>query len=322
MKTVCMLGSGAWGTAVASLLADNGCQVKLWCYEPGVAESIVNKRCNERYLPDSILHENIRPITDIKKALEDVSWVFEAVPVKFLRSVLQQAKPYFLDDHVWVVLSKGIEQDSLLFPSQMIDNVFEKSVKKAVVSGPSFAKDVMLQQVTAVDVASENENIAADLKDMLENNYFRTNMLADLIGVQVGGALKNVMAVVIGMLDGAGFTDNTKAYLFTAGLDEMVQLANVLGAKKETLYGLSGVGDLVLTCMGGLSRNFMVGRRLGLGEKLDDILAKTGVIPEGINTVTSVYQLIQKQNIHLPIFETIYDVIYAGKSVKDLVTNI
>jgi len=324
MKKVCMLGSGAFGTAMSALLADNGYQVHMWCHDPCVAESVAKKHCNQPYLPDAKLSKHIIPFRDMGKALEGVTWVFEATPVKFLRSVLEKASPFFLEDQTWVVLSKGIEKDTLFFPSQIIDDVFDTNVKKAVVSGPSFAKNIALKQLTAVDVAAEDGNAAKNLQNMLENDYFKTHVTSDIIGVQIGGALKNVVAIAIGMLDGAGYTDNTKAFLFTTCLQEMVTFAksftNFFGVKPETLYGLSGIGDLVLTSMGGLSRNLMVGRHLGLGEKLDDILEKTGAIPEGVNTVKSVYQIIKNKNIHMPIFQSVYEIIFADKSVDDLVS--
>jgi len=314
-----MLGSGAFGTAMSALLADNGFQVNMWCYDPCVVESVEKRHCNELYLPDTKLSKNIIPFKDIGEALEGVTWVFEATPVKFLRSVLEKAAPFFLEDQIWVVLSKGIEKDTLFFPSQMIDDVFDKAVKKAVVSGPSFAKNVVAKKLTAVDIAAEDETVAKDLQGMLENDYFKTHLSSDIIGVQIGGALKNVVAIAIGMLDGAGYTDNTKAFFFTTCLQEMVAFANFFGAKPQTLYGLSGIGDLVLTSMGGLSRNLMVGRHLGLGETLEDILEKTGVIPEGINTVKSVHKIIKNKQMRLPIFQSIYEIIFGGKSVDYLV---
>jgi len=322
MKRVCVLGAGAWGTAVSDLLGSNGYKVNLWCYNPSAVESIVKKHRNEVCFPDAILSDNIHPETDIEACLSDVEWVFEAIPVKFLRSVLQRAKPYFSNKQAWVVLSKGIEQGSLLFPYQMIDDVFCSQVGKAVLSGPSFAKDLMLKQATAVDIASDNNEIAEELKGIVDNNFFKAHLSNDLIGVSVGGALKNVIAVAMGILDGAGYSDNTKAFMITAGLHEMVEFANYLGAKKETLYGLAGIGDLVLTCTGGASRNLMVGRHLGLGENLNEILEKTGAIPEGINTIKSVYQIIQKSNIDLPIFTSIYGVVFGNQTVESFINNL
>jgi len=300
-------------------LADNGFEVNIWCHDPYVAESVAKRRCNELYLPDTKLSKHIRPFTDLAGALEKVTWVFEATPVPFLRSVLQNVEPYFLEDQVWVMLSKGIENKTLFFPSQIIDSVFNKNVKKAVLSGPSFAKEIVLKKLTAVNIASEDKSIAEELKKMLENNYFKTKIISDILGAQIGGALKNIIAIAVGILDGAGYTDNTKSFLLTTGLSEMVAFAHILGAEKDTMYDLAGLGDLVLTCTGSLSRNLMVGRHLGLGEKLDDIVKKTGVVPEGVNTSKSVYEMIQKNEIHLPVFASVYGIIFGEKTVADLI---
>jgi len=319
LRNICMLGAGAWGTAVASLLADNGFTVKLWCYESNVAEDIKKNHINRLYWPNIKLSEKIFPFTDVQKAMEDTSFIFESIPVKFLRSVLKQSKNHYFDNQVWVVLSKGIESESLLFPSQMIDELFEKKVKKAIVSGPSFAEGLMLKQVTAVDIASEDEKVLHGLKGILENDYFKTYISADIIGVQVGGALKNIIAIATGILDGAGFSDNTKSYCLTVSLHEIARFAKMLGAEEKTIYGLSGVGDLVLTSMGRLSRNLLIGRKLGLGDKLDEILRENSNVPEGINTVRSIYQILKKQNTRLNIIESVYEIIFENKPVKTLI---
>jgi len=320
MKTVCMLGSGAFGTAFSSLLAGNGFEVNMWCHDQSVADEVSKNHCNKLYLPNLKLSKQIKPFTNIQHAMEGVTWVFEATPVKFLRSVLEKAKPYVRKNQNWIILSKGIENKTLLFPSQMLADIFDISVKKAVISGPSFAKDLSAKQVTGVALASDDQVVAQELATILQNNYFVPHVTSDMIGVQVGGALKNIMALAIGMLDGAGFTDNTKSLLLTTGLDQMVLFAEHLGGKPETLYGLSGLGDVVLTCMGSLSRNLMVGKRLGLGEKLDDVIRETGIIPEGVNTVKSVYEIINKERFdHLPLFESVYEIIFGNKTVEDLI---
>ncbi len=318
MKKVCMLGEGAWGTAVSTLLANNGYAVNLWCHDPEVAQEIQTERCNERYLPNVTLAESIKPTTSHKEALANVQWVFQAIPVKYLREVLQSAKPYVTPEQVWVVLSKGIEKDSLLLPTQMIDDVFDVEVKKAVFAGPSFAHEVATKRITAVAIAAIDCAIGLELQTLLANEYFRPYITTDIIGVQVGAALKNVITLGIGLLDGAGYADNTKALLITRGLHEMVQLIRSFGGRQETAYGLSGVGDLVLTSMGKLSRNLEVGKQLGAGKSLDTILHETGYIPEGINTVESVHQLAKRQQLELPICQGIYDVIFSDLSIDQM----
>lgn len=321
-KTVAVLGGGAWGTAFSTLLAHNGNNVRLWCFEPEVAQAISKDRYNERYLPGIQLDERIQAVTQLEQALSDVTWVFEAIPVKFLRTVLQQCKPFFSSQHRWVVLSKGIENDTLLFPTQIINDVFETTVRTAVVSGPSFAKDLAQKKITAVTVAAAESSVCIELQEMLACDYFRPYRSDDMLGVQLGGAFKNVLTLGIGMLDGAGFGDNTKAFLLTAGLKEMVSCARALGAKEQTIYGLSGVGDVVLTSMGGLSRNLAVGKRLGSGQALERVLKETGFIPEGINTVRSVYQLAEREGIVVPILSGLYHVIFGDQTVEGLLQKL
>ncbi|HMD54395.1 MAG TPA: NAD(P)H-dependent glycerol-3-phosphate dehydrogenase, partial [Phycisphaerae bacterium] len=272
MKNICVLGDGAWGTAVATLLAHNGYHVKLWCHDAANVQTIARTHINERYLPEHHLSENIIPTASLKDAMCGSQWIFEAIPVQYLRSVIAQAAPYFTDDQVWVILSKGIEQNTLMLPTQIIDDVSGMQHKKAVCAGPSFAADLASKQVTAVSVASTDCALIPELQSMLENEYFRLFPNTDLIGVQVGGALKNVITLGVGMLEGAGYTDNTKAFLVTRGLQEMAVAAKALGGDPETIYGLSGVGDLMLTALGKLSRNLAVGKRLGHGDALQHIL--------------------------------------------------
>ena len=322
MKIVCVIGEGAWGTAVAILLSENGYTVKLWCHDPEVAACIASKHVNERYLPGIKLSDAIQPITKLEEAICDVQWVFEAIPVQYLRSVLKNTVRCFSPEQVWVVLSKGIEHDTLLLSSQIIDDVFAYETKKAVVAGPSFAHELATKQITAVTIASTDCTVGKSLQLMLANSYFRPYISLDMIGVQIGSAIKNVITLAVGMLDGAGFDDNCKAYLLTRGLDEMVKIALALGGRQETVYGLSGVGDLVLTSMGSLSRNLIVGRRLGHGDALEEILADTGFIPEGINTTKSVYRLAQQKKLDVPICQGVYDIIFGEKKIEQLLQEL
>jgi glycerol-3-phosphate dehydrogenase (NAD(P)+) len=318
MKKVCVLGDGAWGTAVATLLAHNGYQVALWCHDAADAQAIARTRVNERYLPGQVLSELIISTASLEVAVCDTRWVFEAIPVQYLRSVILDAVPFFAPDQVLVVLSKGIEKDTLLLPTQIIDDACGDSHKKVVVAGPSFAADLAQQQVTAVSVAATDCQLASELQAMLENDYFRSFVNTDLIGVQVGGAVKNVITLGVGMLEGAGYKDNTKTFLVSRGLDEMAIIAKALGGNPATVYGLSGVGDLMLTALGKLSRNLAVGTRLGRGDALQTILDELGHIPEGINTVQTIKQLMQKHHLQLPICNAVYEIIFAGKKIDHL----
>ena len=317
MKKVCVVGEGAWGTAVATVLAHNGYTVNLWCHHDEVKETIEQYRCNNKYLPDVQLAENIVPTTDMQHALADVEWVFEAIPVKFLRSVLEQIKPYYTEHQKYVVLSKGVEKDTQLLPSQMIKDVLGQQTNVAVFSGPSFAHDLAQKQLTAGTVAADDATTAEQLQKLVANDYVRPYTTQDIIGTQCGGAFKNVITLMVGMLDGAGYIDNTKAFMLTRGLQEVAQLVVALGGEQKTVYGLSGVGDLVLTAMGSRSRNLEVGKQLGQGKKLATILEQTGYITEGVNTVQSVNTLAQKFTLNLPICTGVYDIIFDGLPLQE-----
>ena len=321
MKKVCVIGEGAWGTAISTLLANNGLTVNLWCHHSDVAKEITNTRENKKYLPGVILDRKIVPKTNFQDALFDVEWVFEAIPVQFLRFVLQKALPFYKPEQKWVVLSKGIESETLMFPLGMIDDVFKNDVKKVVLAGPSFAKDLSEKSITGVTLARQNLEYARQLKQLVDCSYFTSVLSDDVVGAEVGAALKNVLAIGVGMILGAGFSDNTKVLLFTNGFGEVVKLAKAMGAKAETLYGLSGIGDSVLTCMGQHSRNVKTGKLLGQGKKLQEILDQTGMIPEGINTVKSVNKLADNYNVSMPLCKGIFQVIFQEKSIENFLSE-
>lgn len=321
-KTVCVLGEGAWGTAFATLLANNGHHVNLWCYDENVAHIIHETRVNSRYLPDVFLSDQIQPITNLSEALCGAEFVFEAIPVKFLRSVLEQAIHCFDAKQVWIVLSKGVEQNTLMLPSDIIDDCFKHQVKTAVFAGPSFASELARKKITAGDLASNDCNLLQDLKTLLKSSYFKPYCSSDPRGVQAGGALKNVIALAVGMLDGAGYTDNAKAFVISKGLEELAIFAELLGGKRTTIYGLSGVGDLVLTAMSAKSRNFEFGKAIGKGIPKDAIEQMMAHVAEGVNTVKSVHQIMKQQNVHLPISAGVYEVVFEGKSIGHMVEDL
>ena len=317
-KKVCILGEGAFGTAFATLLANNGIIVNLWCHEAEVTRTIQSNKINEKYFPNFVLSSNIRATADISEAVKDADFIFEAIPVKYLRSVIKLAKPFVKKEQIWITLSKGIEHDTLFFPTQIVDDVLEFTAKKAVISGPSFAKDLINQQLTVVNLATQDEQTFQSLSQVLQNNYFKTYFINDIIGIQVCGALKNVISLAIGMAEGAGYSDNTKGYLVTVGLNEMAQLTQFLGGKPETVYNFCGVGDLVISSFGNSGRNFLVGKAIGSGKKLQDILNETNLIPEGVNTAESVYQLIKQKNLDLPLCNGVYQVIFENKKFSEI----
>lgn len=320
---VTVLGGGAWGTAVATLLANNGKQVKIWCFEESVVDDINKNLTNNKFLHNIKLPANIKATNNLQEALADSEFVFEAIPMKFLRNVLTQAKNFVKPEQNWVILSKGIEQHTFLLPSQIIDEIFGASTKKVVLGGPNFAHDLAEKAFTGSVLASTDRALVEKLNELLVSDYFKTFYSEDIVGVEVGGAIKNLIAVTVAIAEGAGFKDNTAAFLFTRGLQEMVQIALYFGGHKETLYGLAGIGDMMLTCSArGQSRNLKVGRLLGQGLQLNEIAEKFTTFPEGINTVQAVYQLMQAKNLNLPICKGTYEFIFQGKSFKCLMYKI
>jgi len=313
---VTVLGAGAWGTSFATLLAHNGHNVKLWCFEQNVAHDIQKHRINHTYLPNVTLSPNIHVTSDLAEALRDSTWVFEAVPVAFLRKTLTHAQSFIHEHQKWVVLSKGIERDTFLLPSQIIQDVL--GVQTAgVIAGPNFAKELAQQAYTATTVASHNPKIAEELAALLANNFFKPYISDDMIGAQVGGAIKNVFALAIGMGKGSELHENTIAFILTQALQEIALIIEFFGGKKETVYGLSGVGDLLLTCTSPLSKNFQAGLLLGKNSKLADI-EKVMVLPEGINTTQSIYQIIKKNNLNVPLCRGVYEVIFHHAPVETI----
>lgn len=321
-KTVAVLGAGVFGTSIATLLAENDYEVNLWCYEQDVVEQILKNNENESFLPGIKLSSKISATSSLQEAFRKSLWIFEAVPVLFLRNILNKSKVFVTKNHKFVILSKGIEKDTLLLPSGIIDDVFGYNAKKAVVAGPNFATEIAEKHFTAAVVASDDKNIVKELQDMLLNSYFRTYLSDDLIGVQVGGAIKNVLCLLIGIAKGNLCAENTIAFLLTKGLEEISKIAVCLGGKKETVFGLSGFGDLILSSLGSRGRNLKAGEIIGQTSSLKEVENKLGVLPEGINTVQSINALIKKCNLDLPICQGAYDIIFNGKSFSNFLNDL
>ena len=317
-QTITVLGDGAFGTAFATLLAHNGHTVHLWCHNPAVAIAIAAQRINSTYLPDIELSEKIIPTTSLQEALEN-NIIFEAIPVQYMRSVLEQCKPYAKPSHRWIVLSKGIENDTLLLPTEIIKNTVDTNAITAVVSGPSYARELALQQPTGLCIATATQEHNDEIRALLKNSFVYCQPSDDIFGTQIAAALKNVIALAIGLLEGAGYDSNAQALLMVRSLQELKMVLQFVQSDENTLYGLAGVGDLVLTSYGAKSRNHQVGIMLGQGKALATILKETGYTPEGVNTLKSLQQLILTHNLNLPIMSTIYEVIVAHKHVQNLI---
>jgi glycerol-3-phosphate dehydrogenase (NAD(P)+) len=320
-KTVTILGAGAWGTSLATLFAHNGFNVVMWCYEESVAAEITTAHTNTTYFAGFKLLPTITATNDIAYALAQSDWIIEVIPVAFMRSVLERVKHLVTPKQVWIIASKGIEQNTMKLPSQILDDIYGPTVNKVVLAGPNFAQELAACVPTATVLASSDEMIARKLGIMLAGDYFKPYVNSDVIGVQVGGAFKNVLALAVGIAKGLNMQENTIAYLLTRGLHEMGVITNFYKGKHETVYGLSGLGDMILTCTGTLSKNLNVGRLLGQGTTLEQIKAAGGTLPEGLNTVQSVHQLMQRHNLDLPLCRNTYEFIFGQRSqpfLKDL----
>ena len=323
MSYIAVIGAGSWGTTLAYLLADKGYDVSLWVYEKNLAEEIEKTGINSIYLPGIKLPENIKASHQIDDVVEKARYILNVVPAQFTRSVFKEALPYLSDEAIIVSTSKGIERGTLLTISRVLKELTGHEI--AVLSGPSFAKEVIRKIPTAVTLATEDKNTGFILQEVFNTGSFRVYRHDDVLGVEIGGALKNVMAIASGISDSLSLGHNARASLITRGLVEMTRLGVAIGAKEKTFTGLSGLGDQVLTCTSTLSRNYTVGIKLGQGMKLHDILNQTKSVAEGVETAESAYQLSLKYNIEMPIVEQVYKVIYEDKdpmiAVKDLLSR-
>jgi glycerol-3-phosphate dehydrogenase (NAD(P)+) len=315
---VAVVGAGAWGTALAVLLARKGHPVALWSHDPAVARRIDVER-RSPYLPDVPVPDALRAGGELQSVVAGADLVLSVSPSQFVRGVMTEAAPHMREDAVLVSASKGIELGSL----RRMDEVLAESVpgaimdRFAVLSGPSFAHEVAQEAPTAVVVAGRSEKVASMVQAVFQTPYFRVYTTTDVIGVELGGALKNVIAVAAGVAAGLGFGHNTGAALITRGLAEITRLGVAMGARRETFYGLAGMGDLVLTCTGSLSRNRTVGFRLGQGERLEDILADMHAVAEGVRTSEAVFELSRRHGVEMPITEEVHAILHRGRDPSD-----
>lgn len=320
MGYIAVIGAGSWGTTLAYLLSEKGYDVSLWAHEEDLAEEIKRTRINSIYLPDINLPENIKISHRLDEVVARARYVLNVVPSQYARSVFKEALSYIPDGAVIISASKGIERGTLLTVSSILKELTDCPL--AVLSGPSFAKEVIKKMPTAVTLATGDKKEGLLLQEVFNTNHFRVYTHDDMLGVEIGGALKNVIAIASGISDGLGLGQNARAALITRGLAEMKRLGLAMGAKKETFSGLSGLGDLVLTCTGHLSRNYTVGMKLAQGIKLADIISQTKMVAEGVETAESAYELSKKYNIEMPIVEQVYKVLYEDKSPADAVDDL
>jgi glycerol-3-phosphate dehydrogenase (NAD(P)+) len=324
MTNVAVLGAGSWGTALAKLLADKHYPTRLWSHRRELADQINEERINARYLPNGPLPPTLRATADLGDALHGADLVVVVIPSHGLRNVIRDARRHIPEKALVCSASKGIENDTLMLMSDVfLEELGHGTMPRLTyLSGPSFAKEVALGMPTTVVVAGASEGETETVQRWFATDKFRVYSSLDVVGVELGGALKNVIAIAAGVVDGLGFGHNTRAGLITRGLAEIGRIATRKGANPLTLAGLSGMGDLVLTCTGELSRNRTVGVEMGKGRTLGDVLATLGHVAEGVKTTKSAYDLSVKLDVDMPITHEVYRILYDGKSPRQAAVDL
>ncbi|MDZ7289134.1 MAG: NAD(P)H-dependent glycerol-3-phosphate dehydrogenase [candidate division KSB1 bacterium] len=321
MTRISVIGAGSWGTALAKLLCENGHQVTLWVRETELVAEILQKRQNTLYLPGVELPAQLHVTGDLDEATRDARFVLIVVPSHGLRAVVENFGR-LPSDCIFVSAVKGIETDTLRRMSEVLASILGASRPIVVLSGPSLATEVANRIPTAIVAASTDLAAAKAVQEILMNPYFRVYTHHDVIGVELGGALKNIIALAAGIVDGAGFGDNTKAALMTRGLVEITRLGAKLGADPLTFAGLSGMGDLFVTCMSRKSRNRYVGEEIGKGRKLQEITEEMVMVAEGVRTTQAAYRLAQQVGVEMPITMEVYRVLFENKDPKQAVNTL
>lgn len=322
-RPVAVVGAGAWGTALAHVLASVGRRVNLWCYEEEVARSIRESRVNTLYLPGAKVHQSVETYTDLRAALAGARVVVSVSPAQVVRRVMTEVSGALAPDAIIVSASKGIEASTALLMHEVLSQALPgHSGRIAALSGPSFALEVAREMPTAVSVAAPDQALAAEVQEAFACRFFRVYTQDDLLGVELGGALKNVIALGAGISDGLGFGHNSRAALITRGIAEIGRLGAKMGANPMTFLGLSGLGDLVLTCTGELSRNRTVGMRLGQGESLPSIVASMRAVAEGVETSRAVNTLMERHGVEMPISRKVWEILHEGLDPKAAVAEL
>lgn len=323
-RKIGVIGAGSWGTTLADLLAKNGHDVTLWAYEPEVAREMAESGVNTLFLPGIRLSPQLRYTNSLPEVAQGKDMLLFVVPSQLVRGVIGSLRPFLPADALIVSASKGIELDTLMLVSQVYEELLPPELYRnfAVLSGPSFAREVAQEMPTAVVAAAADPEVARQVQSAFTSRYFRVYTNSDVVGVELGGAIKNVIALAAGISDGLGFGHNTRAALITRGLAEMSRLGLALGAQTSTFAGLAGMGDLVLTCTGDLSRNRTVGMKLGQGMRLTEILAEMRMVAEGVKTTESACSLARRLGVDMPITAKVYEVLYHDKPVREAVIEL
>jgi glycerol-3-phosphate dehydrogenase (NAD(P)+) len=325
MSEIAIIGGGAWGTGIAIVLGRKGThRVRLWAHEADVCESITQRRINEKFLPGRQVPDSVTASNDLAAALHGAKIVVSAMPSQHCRALFERIRPHIQPHALIVSATKGLEEGSLLRMTEVIADVLKRDdgTNPAVgaLSGPTFAQEVARGDPTAITIASEDSALARTVQQEFSDPSFRVYTNSDVIGVELGGALKNIIAIAAGICDGLGFGHNSVAALITRGLTEMTRLVVACGGRAETMSGLAGLGDLVLTCTGGLSRNRSVGVELGRGQKLPEIIAAMhGMVAEGVFTTSAAVGLAHARGVEMPITEQMHGILHQGKSPREAI---
>ncbi|ARI77241.1 NAD(P)H-dependent glycerol-3-phosphate dehydrogenase [Halobacillus mangrovi] len=324
MEKVAVLGAGSWGTALALVLADNGHEVALWSHRKEHADEINRLHTNEKYLKGISIPEAIVADNDLSKVVDGAKHIVLVVPTKAIREVCQDLTKVLKQKVIITHASKGIEPETYKRVSEIIQEEIPKEFYEDIVvlSGPSHAEEVSLRQPTTVTVSAGELHVAENVQDLFINSQFRVYTSPDLVGVELGGALKNIIALGAGISDGLGYGDNAKAALITRGLAEIARLGTSMGANPLTFSGLTGIGDLIVTCTSSHSRNWRAGYKLGQGNDLDEVLEQMGMVVEGVRTTKAAYQLSKDQEVEMPITAGIYQILFEQADPRDVVDQL
>ncbi len=326
MSEIAIIGAGAWGTGLAVVLGRKGThRVRLWAHETDVCQSIAQQRINEKFLPGRPIPGSVTTSNDLSAVLKDAHIVVSVMPSQHCRALFERMRPHIHSDTLIVSATKGLEEGSLLRMTEVIASVLRREHAWAIgaLSGPSFAQEVARGDPTAITVASVDAALLRTVQQEFSDPSFRVYTNSDVIGVELGGALKNIIAIAAGVCDGLGLGHNSVAALITRGLAEMTRLVVACGGRAETMAGLAGLGDLVLPCTGGLSRNRSVGVKLGRGKKLPEIIAAMhGMVAEGVFTTTAAVGLARSRQVEMPITEQMHAILHKGKSPKEAIQDL
>ncbi|MGD9886986.1 MAG: NAD(P)H-dependent glycerol-3-phosphate dehydrogenase [Bacilli bacterium] len=325
MEKIVIIGAGSWGSGLARIIGDNGYEIMMYDVDQNQVDEINQFHTNRAKLPVGILNDSVKATTDLKFAIAFGEIIVLVVPTAVIRSVLKQINSVIDQPKLFVNASKGLEPNTFKRVSEIVEEEIRPHFVKGFVAltGPSHAEEVILQMLTLVTASSKIKEHAELIQKIFSNQtYFRVYTINDLIGAELCGSLKNVIALASGMVTGLGYGDNTKAALITRGLVEMKRIALVLGAEENTIFGLAGLGDLVVTCMSNHSRNYQAGLKIGSGKNLEQTLSEMTMVVEGARTAIAAHQIIEKYGIYAPIMETVYEIIYLKHDPRDCVLRL